>query len=129
MNSAMTSFLPAGICYRALRRLHGQDLHLEEQRVFQDAPCAILIGAQNQIDGAGVGPRGKGAGRYQEERYGAGQGGETRPVGDQIRWLRGVECAGSAGGVLSAGTGADEPAAPAERRGRDRSDGADRKST
>src|ERR1035437_7132445 len=33
------SLLPAGVCYRALRRLPGQDLHLLEQRVFQDAPC------------------------------------------------------------------------------------------
>ena len=32
------SLLPAGVCYRALRRLPGQDLHLLEQRVFQDAP-------------------------------------------------------------------------------------------
>jgi hypothetical protein len=30
----------AGVCYRALRRLPGQDLHLLEQRVFQDAPWA-----------------------------------------------------------------------------------------
>jgi hypothetical protein len=30
--------LPAGVCYRALRRLPGQDFHLLEQRVFQDAP-------------------------------------------------------------------------------------------
>ena len=32
------SLLPAGVCYRALRRLPGQDFHLQEQRVFQDAP-------------------------------------------------------------------------------------------
>jgi hypothetical protein len=32
------SLLPAGVCYRALRRLPGQDFHLLEQRVFQDAP-------------------------------------------------------------------------------------------
>ena len=30
--------LPAGVCYRALRRLPGQDSHLLERRVFQDAP-------------------------------------------------------------------------------------------
>ena len=29
------SLLPAGVCYRALRRLPGQDLHLLEQRVFR----------------------------------------------------------------------------------------------
>src|SRR5215471_16840594 len=29
----------AGACYRALRRLPGQVLHLLEERVFQDAPC------------------------------------------------------------------------------------------
>jgi hypothetical protein len=28
----------AKACYRALLRLHGQDLHLQEQHVFQDAP-------------------------------------------------------------------------------------------
>src|ERR1035441_4472804 len=28
-----------GACYRALRRLPGQDSHLLEERVFQDAPC------------------------------------------------------------------------------------------
>ena len=28
-----------GACYRALRRLPGQVLHLLEERVFQDAPC------------------------------------------------------------------------------------------
>src|ERR1035437_2977726 len=32
------SLRSAGVCYRALRRLSGQDLHLLEQRVFQDAP-------------------------------------------------------------------------------------------
>jgi hypothetical protein len=32
------SLLPAGVCYQALRRLPGQDLHLLDQRVFQDAP-------------------------------------------------------------------------------------------
>jgi len=32
------SLLPAGVCYRALRRLPGQYLLLLEQRVFQDAP-------------------------------------------------------------------------------------------
>jgi hypothetical protein len=32
------SLLPAGVCYRALRRLPGQDFHLLEQHVFQDAP-------------------------------------------------------------------------------------------
>ena len=32
------SLLPAGVCYRVLRRLPGQDFHLLEQRVFQDAP-------------------------------------------------------------------------------------------
>jgi hypothetical protein len=36
------SLLPAGVCYRALRRLPGQDLHLLEHRVFQDAPsCGV----------------------------------------------------------------------------------------
>jgi hypothetical protein len=30
---------PAGVCYRALRRLPGRDLHPLERRVFQDAPC------------------------------------------------------------------------------------------
>jgi len=30
--------LPAGVCYRALRRLPGQDFHLQDQRDFQDAP-------------------------------------------------------------------------------------------
>src|SRR5689334_5309845 len=34
-----TSLPSAGACYRALRRLPGQDLHLLEERVFQDAPC------------------------------------------------------------------------------------------
>src|ERR1041385_5406009 len=35
-----SAFLPQpGACYRALRRLPGQDLHLLEDRVFQDAPC------------------------------------------------------------------------------------------
>jgi hypothetical protein len=29
---------PAGVCYRALRRLPGRDLHPLERRVFQDAP-------------------------------------------------------------------------------------------
>src|SRR3954453_19288924 len=34
-----TAFLPSsGACYRALRRLPGQVLHLLEERVFQDAP-------------------------------------------------------------------------------------------
>jgi hypothetical protein len=33
------SLLPTGACYRALRRLPGQDFHLLEERVFQDAPC------------------------------------------------------------------------------------------
>jgi len=32
---AVGSLLPAGVCYRALRRLPGQDLHLLEQRVFR----------------------------------------------------------------------------------------------
>ena len=32
------SLRSAGVCYRALRRLPGQDFHLLEQRVFQDAP-------------------------------------------------------------------------------------------
>src|SRR5271166_92949 len=32
------SLLPPGVCFRALRRLPGQDFHLLEQRVFQDAP-------------------------------------------------------------------------------------------
>src|SRR6202007_1219001 len=34
----VTSLPSAGACYRALRRLPGQDLHLLEERVFQDAP-------------------------------------------------------------------------------------------
>ena len=34
------SLLPVGVCYRALRRLPGQDFHLQEQRVLQDAPWA-----------------------------------------------------------------------------------------
>ena len=38
------SLLPAGVCYRALRRLPGQDFHLLEQRVFQDAPSTNFIG-------------------------------------------------------------------------------------
>ena len=33
------SLLKAGVCYRAFRRLPGQDFHLLEQCVFQDAPC------------------------------------------------------------------------------------------
>jgi hypothetical protein len=37
------SLLPAGVCYRALRRLPGQDFHLLEQRVFQDAPRLDFI--------------------------------------------------------------------------------------
>ena len=32
---AVGSLLPAGVCYRALRRLPGQDLHLLEQHVFR----------------------------------------------------------------------------------------------
>jgi hypothetical protein len=32
------SLLPAGVCYRVLRRFPGQVFHLLEQRVFQDAP-------------------------------------------------------------------------------------------
>src|SRR5690349_18221443 len=35
----VASLPSAGACYRALRRLPGQDLHLLEERVFQDAPC------------------------------------------------------------------------------------------
>jgi hypothetical protein len=35
---AVGSLLPAGVCYRVLRRFPGQDFHLPEQRVFQDAP-------------------------------------------------------------------------------------------
>ena len=35
------SLLPAGVCYRAPRRFPGQDLHLLEQRVFQDAPWSL----------------------------------------------------------------------------------------
>src|ERR1700674_2522186 len=34
----VASLPSAGACYRALRRLPGQDLHLLEERVFQDAP-------------------------------------------------------------------------------------------
>jgi len=34
------SLPPAGVCYRALRRLPGQDSHLLEPRVFEDAPLA-----------------------------------------------------------------------------------------
>ena len=34
-----TILRPAGVCYRALRRLPGQDLHLPEKRVFQEAAC------------------------------------------------------------------------------------------
>jgi hypothetical protein len=40
------SLLPAGVCYRALRRLPGQDFHLLEQRVFQDAPWGNFIADQ-----------------------------------------------------------------------------------
>src|SRR5580692_6694312 len=42
-----TSLPSAGACYRALRRLPGQDFHLLEERVFQDAPClhSIHVGA------------------------------------------------------------------------------------
>src|SRR5579872_6675801 len=36
----VTSLSSAGACYRALRRLPGQDFHLLEERVFQDAPCS-----------------------------------------------------------------------------------------
>src|SRR3974390_3214716 len=36
--SPVGSLLPVGVCYRALRRLPGQDFHLQEQRVLQDAP-------------------------------------------------------------------------------------------
>src|ERR1039458_571302 len=39
------SLRAAGVCYRALRRLPGQDFHLLEQRVFQDAPCVKYINA------------------------------------------------------------------------------------
>src|ERR1700690_1591612 len=35
-----TSLPSPGACYRALRRLPGQDSHLLEERVFQDAPCS-----------------------------------------------------------------------------------------
>jgi len=37
-----TSLPSPGACYRALRRLPGQVLHLLEERVFQDAPCGRL---------------------------------------------------------------------------------------
>ena len=36
------SLLTTGACYRALRRLPGQDSHLLEQRVFQDAPWSMI---------------------------------------------------------------------------------------
>src|SRR5713101_8414479 len=38
------SLLPAGACYRALRRLPGRISHPLEQRVFQDAPCSDCSG-------------------------------------------------------------------------------------
>src|SRR5690242_17413454 len=47
------SLLPAGACYRALRRLPGQDFHLLEERVFQDAPCAVLY-SKERGSGAGI---------------------------------------------------------------------------
>src|SRR5581483_1118101 len=55
------SLLPAGVCYRALRRLPGQDLHLLEQRVFQDAPWAYCDTAKapHACPGAGQGAAAK----------------------------------------------------------------------
>src|SRR3974377_617175 len=45
--SPVGSLLPVGVCYRALRRLPGQDFHLQEQRVLQDAPLKNGSRAEN----------------------------------------------------------------------------------
>jgi hypothetical protein len=47
--SPVGSLLPVGVCYRALRRLPGQDFHLQEQRVLQDAPSRHGIKAQKHL--------------------------------------------------------------------------------
>src|ERR1700690_1362472 len=44
-----TSLPSPGACYRALRRLPGQDSHLLEERVFQDAPRSHSIA--RRLDG------------------------------------------------------------------------------
>jgi len=52
-----TSLPSAGACYRALRRLPGQVLHLLEERVFQDAPCTPLYGESQELSGRGRWPQ------------------------------------------------------------------------
>ncbi|NWF85724.1 MAG: DUF4159 domain-containing protein [Bryobacteraceae bacterium] len=44
------SLLPAGVCYRALRRLPGRDFHPREQHVLQDAPCGLPYQPQSHLD-------------------------------------------------------------------------------
>jgi hypothetical protein len=48
------SLLPAGVCDRALWRLPGQDLHLLDQRVFEDAPSRQSYQAPTDLDLARV---------------------------------------------------------------------------
>src|SRR5258708_40225656 len=51
------SLLRTGVCYRALRRLPGQDFHLLDQPVFQNAPYPHIKSPFQRLDSGIKGPQ------------------------------------------------------------------------